>query len=484
MRKPFWTLFAVAVLMRLALIWRAPLWYDENFTYLLARLPLEDLFRATAGDVHPPLWYLITWALYSVLPVLPAWAIRIPALVFSVVAFWLFGKLIIVLQIPKRVFWGALILMAIMPMQLWYAQEGRMYALLECLALAMLYAGLMRRWTLFTLCAVALVYTQNYGMIYCAVIGFVLIVLDWRQAVDVALAGVVTLLAYLPWMVVIYSQMGDITGRYWIVSSGAGAILGAIYKQFWASAMLKPGIISSYVLTFVVLICGVLVLLREKWSHWWTVLVMAFGPVAVAALVSALWQPMLLFRPLVGISPFLYIIAAAPLEVIATLEEKRKVYLYAASFILPITMFGIAGYYQNIAAMKGEGAQSPMTEALGYVRDNWRDGDVIFYTDDGPMINNMPYTDLPQYRMPACDQPILGALSDVTRAALGVTVADLDDVPHRRAWVFAPRSPLHPQCYETQIKDIAPEGQQVITVDDSVYITSGVWLINNGKVTR
>jgi hypothetical protein len=147
--------------------------------------------------------------------------------------------------------------------------------------------------------------------------------------------------------------------------------------------------------------------------------------------------------------------------------------MYAASFIAPILMFGVSGYYLNISAMKG----SPLLSALEYVTANWQDGDLIYYADDGPMLNLMPYTALPQYKMPACDTAVLGSLSDTTRAALGITIADLSDVPHARAWVFAPRSPLHPLCYEEQIKAIAPAGAQLITIDDNEFIQSGVWLV-------
>jgi len=132
--------------------------------------------------------------------------------------------------------------------------------------------------------------------------------------------------------------------------------------------------------------------------------------------------------------------------------------------------------------MKGEGATSSLIDSLAYVTANWQEGDVIYYTDDGPMINLMPYTKLPQYKMPACDErvgyaPVLGSLSDVTRAAFDISIVDLQDVPHKRAWVFAPRSPLHPLCYEDQIAAIAPEGQELITVDDNEFISSGVWLV-------
>ena len=39
-------------------------WGDEGYTILLARLPVSDMIRATAGDVHPPLYYLFTKGLY------------------------------------------------------------------------------------------------------------------------------------------------------------------------------------------------------------------------------------------------------------------------------------------------------------------------------------------------------------------------------------------------------------------------------------
>jgi uncharacterized membrane protein len=182
-RKTFWFLFAVAALYRLAYIWRAPLWYDENFTLILARLPFERMIQATAGDVHPPLWYLIEWILFHALPALPVWAIRIPALIFSLLAFVMFVQLCDVLHIPTRVQITAAFLMAILPMQTWYAQEGRMYALLEFLVLAALYTGLTRKWTWFLIASVAMLYTQNYGIFYLAVITAVLTVIDMDASI-------------------------------------------------------------------------------------------------------------------------------------------------------------------------------------------------------------------------------------------------------------------------------------------------------------
>jgi uncharacterized membrane protein len=494
-RKTLWTLFTIAAALRVFMIGRAPLWYDENFTLILARLPFHQMIKATAGDVHPPLWYIIEWIIFHAAPGLPAWAIRVPALTFSLLAFVTFVQVCNSLYIPSRVQTVAAAMMAILPMQIWYAQEGRMYAMLEFLVLAALWTGLTRKWIWFFIASLAMLYTQNYGVFYLATIGFVLIIRDWQwqPAEPIITAMVAAALLYLPWVIVIARQMTEINGRYWIMDASAGAVLGSIYKQFWSSSMLAPGVVPSYVVTFVALILGIYGLTRERISSWWPVLALSFGPLGLAWLASLLWQPLLLFRPLIGISPFLYLVVAWPLvyhlfEIRYYEYEKpgvklkRTPALFVSCFIAPLLILGIGGYYQNVAAMKGEGAVSPLLDTLDYVRAHWQPGDVIYYTDDGPMINLMPYTaDLPQYRMPACDEktgyaPVLGSLSDATREAIGSRIAEFDDAISTRAWVFAPRSPLHPTCYEDQIKDIAA-GSPLILVDDNQYLTSGVWLV-------
>lgn len=512
-RKTYLVIIAVGAALRMIAMGHAPLWYDENFTLILARLPFDRMISATAGDVHPPLWYMLEWALFHVAPNLPAWAVRIPAVCFSLASLFTFHHLMRVLHVNPHTRVIALGLMAVLPMQLWYAQEGRMYAMLEFFVLFALYAALTRKWQWFTISAIGLVYTQNYGLFYIGVIAAIAAVQDIkRNAAPILGAGIVTMFFYTPWFITITRQMETIEGRYWIMDAGMGAVLGAIYKQFWASAMITEGVIASYFLTFAMLILGVWQMSRTPHISNHIILTMAFAPTALAWIASYLWQPLLLFRPLIGTAPFLYLITAWTVESAIVywnpwqksdiaqwvirinrplvLGLNMRKLLVTLLFAAPVFMFGVGGYYLNIAAMKGEGAVSPMLDALAYVRANWQEGDVIYYTDDGPMINLMPYaSDLPQYKLPACDErigyaPVLGSLSDTTRDAIGVPSVDLASVPHNRAWVFAPRSPLHPKCYEAQIAFIAPEGGQVFTVDDNEFIESGVWLVDNQQVKR
>src|SRR4030042_3827073 len=80
-----WLLFLVALVSRLATAGLESLWYDESFTAWLAVLPLDRAMLATAGDVHPPLWYLIEWLTVRALGN-SEWALRFPAGVFSALA--------------------------------------------------------------------------------------------------------------------------------------------------------------------------------------------------------------------------------------------------------------------------------------------------------------------------------------------------------------------------------------------------------------
>lgn len=490
-------LLFLALILRAAMINVPTLWYDENFTLLLARLDWSAMIAATAGDVHPPAHYVIVWALFHTFPHAPEWAIRIPSLVFSMVSFYVFAQLLDQLHINQRIKTAALILMAVMPMQLWYAQEGRMYALLELTVMLGAYLAITRNYKYLWLAFVAMLYTQNYGALYAATICLSGLVLYRRDFWKLFASGLVSIIFYLPWAFIVAGQMSEIDGRYWIVDAGLGASLNAIYKQFWHSAMLSEGLLPAYFVTFAALVIGAYLVIEQairfrrstaRTIHTFAderivILIMAFVPVFLAWFAGVVWQPILLFRPLIGTAPFLYLVTAWG---VTRLDLSRLNWqtLYASAFAAPVILLGVGGYYQNISAMKQEGDATPILEAFAIVRENWQEGDVLYYTDDGAMINVMPYSaDLPQYRMPECGEdtsyaPSLGSLSDETRAALGVRIAELDDVPHQRAWVFAPRSPLMSSCYEDQIAHLTV-GAPFIQVDDNAFITSGIWLVEN-----
>jgi len=308
-RRTFVLLFTLAAVLRVLWINVPPLWYDENFTLILAKLPFEKMMQATMGDVHPPLWYLIEWGIYHITPGAPAWVIRVPALIFSLASLPLFVMMMRQIGISSQVQSAALFLMAVMPFQLWYAQEGRMYAMLEFFVLLALWAGLTRQNVLLFIGSVGLLYTQNYGPFYLAAIALVIFFRDRSVSFNWSMAAMVSAgVCWLPWLYVIVGQMQGINDRYWIVSKSAASLLIILYKLFLTAAVPSAFFFASYIVTFAALIIGIVSFVRSHHPGRLTIAIMAFAPLLIAWIVSMVWQPVLLFRPLIGSSPFLYLV--------------------------------------------------------------------------------------------------------------------------------------------------------------------------------
>lgn len=500
-RKTFPLLFSLGVILRIVWINVPPLWYDENFTLLLARMPFIEMIKATAGDVHPPLWYIIEWAwMHGPLGFAP-WMIRVPALLCSIAALFLFAVVLMDLQLSPRVQTAAYFLMAVMPFQLWYAQEGRMYALLELEVILAFLCMFHFQWGKLFIISVLMMWTQNYAFFYLGTIWLVSLVMQleitWKMgkvmtitkdmikgqlmpALITACILVAAAVLYLPWVKVIATQMTTIQGNYWIMDKSIGAVLVSVYKVFMTASAPNAWFVASYLVTFTTLLVGLYAFIRFDHPARLTIALMAFSPLFMAWAVSCIWQPVLLFRPLIGISPFLYIVAVWWIDDVQASEAQSKV--FAAVTTIPVIVASLYGYYLNIGAMKGEGAVSSMGKALAYVDAHWQPGDVIYATDDGPFVNLAPYTNKPLYKMPVCQEkgsyaPTPGSLSSATRAALGMQVTDLRSIPHQRAWIFAPFSPLHPNCYFAQVHQIIADDKPAYVVDNNEWLHSGVWLV-------
>jgi len=114
-------------------IGREPLWLDEIFSFDFTGGTLHDTLRAAAGDTHPPLYFLLL-NLWRHLAGDSPLALRLPS-VLSMAACALALSLIAV-QVSKR--WSVrsavVLLAALSPIGLFYAQEARMYALAAALA--------------------------------------------------------------------------------------------------------------------------------------------------------------------------------------------------------------------------------------------------------------------------------------------------------------------------------------------------------------
>jgi uncharacterized membrane protein len=164
-RIDWWPVVIVAVGAALRLLWlgAAEFWYDEASSVLFARLPFWQMVQVTATDTHPPLFYAVLWAWGRVFG-WGEWSMRLPSMLASTAALWVVWQTSGALGLGRGVRLVGLSILAVAQTQLIYAQEARMYGLLELECALVMWGMTTRRWGVVGWSGVALFYTHNYAL--------------------------------------------------------------------------------------------------------------------------------------------------------------------------------------------------------------------------------------------------------------------------------------------------------------------------------
>lgn len=335
-------LIEVGAILRLAYIAKTPPWYDEAYTMLITRRPLDQLLRAAAGDVHPPLYYLLTAPLAALPQPL---TLRLVSAACSIAALLVLLAIIRAYELPRPVQIGALAMAALSPVQWYYAQEARMYSLFQLLVLLAWWAALRRRWGWFGLLNLAILYTHTYGLFYVAALGLLSVLLELQRPRPVWVAGdppfadtamgeilaavVLPYLAWAPWAwVILTQQIPGISGAggYWMdyQTPGIWALNTAnvVFAAQGSSLTDPAGVVVAALAVPVALLYG---LRRNPGAA--AVLIL---PALCAIAISLLWRPIYLYRALLPSMPALYLLLAGWLH--ETTPARRR---WALAFVLP-----------------------------------------------------------------------------------------------------------------------------------------------------
>ena len=213
--------FETAVILRIWGLGQLQLWYDECFTLLAAKQDIPTMIRATMTDVHPPLLYLIQWVLVHIFGEIN-WVMRLPSALASIAVLFLTWKLGERLGISREGIIAALLFLTVNTVQLWYAQEARMYAILQMLVMVAVLAIFFRRWWVLGIANVALLWLHNYALFYLPVMACMALwelrfeLKDKALLFRLSLAFIIPALLWLPWAFVLLNQMTMVAGGYWI----------------------------------------------------------------------------------------------------------------------------------------------------------------------------------------------------------------------------------------------------------------------------
>jgi len=252
--------------LRLYRLGAESLWYDETVSVVLAQKSIPALIRHTAGDIHPPGYYLLLHAWQAFMQPTPAFGLEFlyawPSLFCGMLIMGLLFALGRTFTTPD-VAVSALWLAAINPYHIWYSQEVRMYTLGALLGLMCLWAMLQwwcnaagRRWQRYSWLGVYIIagatglYTLYYflfTLVACNVIAFLLWAWQRHQRIRPATSGmllrwlgaqIALLLLWAPWLPVFWRQATDPPVPPWRTLWTTGAQLLAASAES-ASALLS-----------------------------------------------------------------------------------------------------------------------------------------------------------------------------------------------------------------------------------------------------
>jgi uncharacterized membrane protein len=235
-----------------------PIFPDELFTWYAAKQPVEGIIHIAAGDVHPPLYFLLVSS-WTVLFGDSIESIRYLSGLLQVATLFVTCRFLNdILEcesvtLPQRQM--ALSLFAIFfgfgLSSFALSHSGRMYALMALLAVSSthaLWASLTERggaacWIRFTLLSALILWTHNFGIFFVIgqlswAIGFLL---SSNQASSpkssrLTCAATIIAIAYIPWVFVLSEQVSKVAYDYWIpplsLSSFANAVI-AVFFPMW-----------------------------------------------------------------------------------------------------------------------------------------------------------------------------------------------------------------------------------------------------------
>lgn len=300
--SPIVIILAVAMALRVAALSQT-LWYDEAYTAMLAKMPLTQMVAATAGDVHPPTWYLIEIAFVRLFGMSEA-SLRLPSAILGVMTVWLTYRLARTLFDERTALVSAGI-MAINPFAVYYSQEARMYALLMVAVLLACLGAVERRAWLLALGVALTLMSHNLGMVYIPFIAMATRKSDWRKNSVAMLMGAIPWLAWLP-QLFRQSTSGQFSGSYWISYFTGNSVVRLLAEltQLWLPHF-RPEWLARIgaLVAFSLLVFPLVEVVRRRAGPAVILAMLVIGPGLLELAISAAWQPVILARTLAGCLP-------------------------------------------------------------------------------------------------------------------------------------------------------------------------------------
>jgi uncharacterized membrane protein len=361
---------SLALVMRLWGLTSEPVWLDEVYSVLLSEGSSDQILEANAKDVHPPAYYLGLARWRQVFGSTPA-GIRGYSILWSLIGV----ALVVLLAADSGLDWRGVsfagMVAAINPLDIYFAQEARMYA--QATALGTASSWMLWRWlqgrrdrgsqlvqglwlALYACTAAMLVQTLYLGAFVLLAQGlFTAIALtsrrDIRGLMTYGGASLATALLVLPWLVFMRHFGPHKLGRLdWMSAPSLTAMFQPFTKQFYVGKITPDGVLHQPLILLSgilsVALVSTLVLAWRRHSDFtgvsaylsWITCI----PIGLAFLVSHLYRPVYFTSrfPVLVLPTFLVLVAIA-----ATLIQRP--WLRSTLVILIVGVMAAGGIVQG-----------------------------------------------------------------------------------------------------------------------------------------
>ena len=308
-------IFILAFAVRLLGIATRPIWYDEAFSILFSEKGFSPMLYGTlaatgsgTADIHPLGYYTLLWLWMKVFG-----ESLVSVRMLSVLAGM--GVVCLIYLIGRDLFGEAtaqlaLLLTALAPFQIHYAQEIRMYSFMAMWLLLATYAYVRgaqtrqrRWWILFAIAAALAQYTQNLSAFYLVALAITpLLQRDWKSLKAVFLSGLGAIILYFPWLIELPSQFAKVEQSYWVARPDLSRVFTLLLVFTTNLPLPNNWLPIALFIALVVVIIGIMQTIRmirkdnEPGGLW--ILYLSFAPPLLLFLFSQ-WEPVYIERALV-----------------------------------------------------------------------------------------------------------------------------------------------------------------------------------------
>ena len=377
----------VGLAVRLRDIAQSSIWHDEGYTMMLAPQGPIQIIERTARDVHPPLHYL---ALHYWMKLFGSseLAARSLSAVFSVltilVAFFLLRRLFN--TYTARI---GVVLLAVAPFLVRYAQEARMYSMVAFLLVLATYLlvraqqdGLRWCWYAYALAMAAAFYTHYYG-VFVVPVHWLYVAINTpsyhkrHQVISLGLwqpgwwlSNALIVLLFAPWLPTAYAQFSRVQAAFWIPAVNQLTLPKTI-SQFLTYTDNLGGLGQAWLIPVGLLMATLFAVTvafnRKQWKSY-ALLILLAGLAPAAVFVLSFKRPIYIDRYFVFAAAGYYMLLAA---VIASKPWRQLAWL---PIVATLSLVGLFGYgLRNV----DQQASHQMRAVASQVNAQYQPGDVL-----------------------------------------------------------------------------------------------------------